>query len=114
MVVERGHRVAAEKPGAALRSRRDSFVAGTDVHRLGLMPPARERPVLPAAADRAPTGELANGRSRRCGARTGVPASRRRPGCSPYVPATDRPVKPESAGSGSIPGKARGFPADTR
>ncbi len=32
MVVERGHRVAAEKPGAALRGRRHSFVAGTDVH----------------------------------------------------------------------------------
>ncbi len=32
MFVERGHRVAAEKPGAALRGRCDSFVAGTDVH----------------------------------------------------------------------------------
>ncbi len=32
MVVERGHRVAAEKPGAASRGRRHSFVAGTDVH----------------------------------------------------------------------------------
>ncbi len=31
-VVERGHRVAAEKPGAASRGRRHSFVAGTDVH----------------------------------------------------------------------------------
>ncbi len=30
--MERGHRVAAEKPGAALRGRRHSFVAGTDVH----------------------------------------------------------------------------------
>ncbi len=32
MVVERGQRVAAEKPGAASRGRRHSFVAGTDVH----------------------------------------------------------------------------------
>ncbi len=32
MVVERGHRVAGKKPGAASRGRRDSFVAGTDVH----------------------------------------------------------------------------------
>ncbi len=32
MVVERGHRVAGKKPGAALRGRCDSFVAGTDVH----------------------------------------------------------------------------------
>ncbi len=32
MVVERGHRVAGKKPGAALRGRRHSFVAGTDVH----------------------------------------------------------------------------------
>ncbi len=32
MVVERGHRVAAEKPGAASRGRCDSFVAGTDAH----------------------------------------------------------------------------------
>ncbi len=32
MVVERGHRVVAEKPGAASRGRRHSFVAGTDVH----------------------------------------------------------------------------------
>ncbi len=31
-VVERGHTVAAEKPGAALRGRCHSFVAGTDVH----------------------------------------------------------------------------------
>ncbi len=31
-VVERGHRVAAEKPGAASRGRRHSFVAGTDLH----------------------------------------------------------------------------------
>ncbi len=31
-VVERGYRVAAEKPGAASRGRRHSFVAGTDVH----------------------------------------------------------------------------------
>ncbi len=30
--MERGHRVAGKKPGAALRGRRDSFVAGTDVH----------------------------------------------------------------------------------
>ena len=32
MVVERGHRVAGKKPGAALRGRRHSFVAVTDVH----------------------------------------------------------------------------------
>ncbi len=32
MVVERGHRVAGKKPGAASRGRRHSFVAGTDVH----------------------------------------------------------------------------------
>ncbi len=32
MVVERGHRVAGKKPGAASRDRRHSFVAGTDVH----------------------------------------------------------------------------------
>ncbi len=32
MVVERGHRVAGKKPGAASRGRCDSFVAGTDVH----------------------------------------------------------------------------------
>ncbi len=32
MVVERGHRVAGKKPGAASRGRRRSFVAGTDVH----------------------------------------------------------------------------------
>ncbi len=30
--MERGHRVAEEKPGAALRGRRHSLVAGTDVH----------------------------------------------------------------------------------
>ncbi len=32
MFVERGHRVAGKKPGAASRGRRHSFVAGTDVH----------------------------------------------------------------------------------
>ncbi len=32
MVVERGHRVAGKKSGAALRGRRHSFVVGTDVH----------------------------------------------------------------------------------
>ncbi len=32
MVVERGHRVAGKKPGAASRGRRHSLVAGTDVH----------------------------------------------------------------------------------
>ncbi len=41
----------------------------------------------------APTDEPAHGRPRRRGARTGVSAGRRRPECSPYVPASDRPVE---------------------
>ncbi len=52
----------------------------------------------------ASTGEPAHGRPRRCGARTGVPAGRWRPGCSSYVPATDRPVE---APGGAPTGPAR-------
>ncbi len=48
-----------------------------------------------------PGAEPRKGGFRRCGARTGVPAGRRRPGCSLYVPVTDRPVEaPGGAPSG--------------
>ncbi len=60
----------------------------------------------------ASTGEPAHGRSRRCGARTGVSAGRRRPGCSPYVHATDRPVE-APGGAPTGPAKVHTVTADS-